>query len=137
MPTSRSCYSTIQILYDFKQKQTTMVQHIQGTGNHDWNKASRAIAYTKGWQLYVRDADDQEYQLSNDGSREIVYGQSVHRNEFGIRMPTIRSIRSPTTDRAKSSMVSLFTAMSLASIKVPFGVLTDRSWPSTAWIRAW
>ena len=56
---------TIQILYDFKQKQTTMVQHIQGTGNHDWNKASRAIAYTKDWQLYVRDADEQEYQISN------------------------------------------------------------------------
>ena len=82
---------TIQILYDFKQKQTTMVQHIQGTGNHDWNKASRAIAYTKDWQLYVRDADDQEYQLSNDGSREIVYGQSVHRNEFGINKGTFWS----------------------------------------------
>ena len=82
---------TIQILYDFKQKQTMMVQHIQGTGNHDWNKASRAIAYTKDWQLYVRDADDQEYQLSNDGSREIVYGQSVHRNEFGINKGTFWS----------------------------------------------
>ena len=82
---------TIQILYDFKQKQTSMVQHIQGTDNHDWNKASRAIAYTKDWQLFVRDADDHEYQLSNDGSREIVYGQTVHRNEFGINKGTFWS----------------------------------------------
>ena len=54
---------TILILYDFKQKQVKMVQHIKGTGNRDWNKASRAIAYTKKGQLYVRDANDQEYQL--------------------------------------------------------------------------
>ena len=82
---------TIQILYDFRLKQTKMVQHIQGTGNQDWNKTSRAIAYTKDWQLYVRDANDQEYQLSSDGSREMVYGQSVHRDEFGIYKGTFWS----------------------------------------------
>ena len=82
---------TILILYDFKLKQTKMVQHIQGTGDQDWNKTSRAIAYTKDWQLYVRDANDQEYQLSSDGSREMVYGQSVHRDEFGIYKGTFWS----------------------------------------------
>ena len=36
----------------------------------------------------VRTADGKSTQLSTDGSREIVYGQSVHRNEFGIEKGT-------------------------------------------------
>jgi dipeptidyl-peptidase-4 len=35
-------------------------------------------------QLYVTLADGTKRQLTTDGSREIVYGEAVHRNEFGI-----------------------------------------------------
>ena len=35
-------------------------------------------------QLYVTDAAGTKHQLTTDGSREIVYGEAVHRNEFGI-----------------------------------------------------
>ena len=35
-------------------------------------------------QLYVTDAEGVKHQLTTDGSREIVYGEAVHRNEFGI-----------------------------------------------------
>ncbi len=82
---------SIEILYDFKNKTVEFIQHIQNADNADWDKVSKAVAYTKDCQLYVRDAQDQEYQLSTDGSREIVYGQSVHRNEFGIRKGTFWS----------------------------------------------
>ncbi|MBQ6378467.1 MAG: S9 family peptidase [Prevotella sp.] len=82
---------TIQVLYDFKTHQTEQILHIQGSDNQDWNKQSQAIAYTKDWQLYVRGAQDQEHQLTTDGSREIVYGQAVHRNEFGIEKGTFWS----------------------------------------------
>jgi dipeptidyl-peptidase-4 len=39
----------------------------------------------------VADAKGTEHQLTTDGSREIVYGQSVHRNEFGIQKGTFWS----------------------------------------------
>ena len=42
------------------------------------------------WQ-YVVDGQGVKHQLSQDGSREIVYGQSVHRNEFGISKGTFWS----------------------------------------------
>ena len=45
--------------------------------------ASEAVAYLKGGNLYVSRGLKQ-WQLSHDGSRQIVYGQSVHRDEFGI-----------------------------------------------------
>ena len=35
-------------------------------------------------QLYVTDTDGIRTKLTNDGSHDIVYGQAVHRNEFGI-----------------------------------------------------
>ena len=50
----------------------------------DFNYASRNSAYVKDDQLYVQTADGQSKQLTTDGSRNIVYGQSVHRDEFGI-----------------------------------------------------
>lgn len=46
--------------------------------------ASKALAFVKGNQLYVERAGSQPVQLTTDGSRDIVYGQSVHRDEFGI-----------------------------------------------------
>ena len=47
-----------------------------------------AVAYVKDSQLFVRDADNNEHQLTTDGSRNVVYGSAVHRNEFGIEKGT-------------------------------------------------
>ena len=52
--------------------------------------ASEAVAYLKGGNLYVSRGLKQ-WQLSHNGSRQIVYGQSVHRDEFGIRKGTFWS----------------------------------------------
>ena len=82
---------SVQVLYNFITHDFGCIQHIHGSSNRDWNKESRAMAYTKDDQLYVRDGNDREYQLTTDGSREIVYGQAVHRNEFGIKKGTFWS----------------------------------------------
>ena len=76
--------SKIRILYDWTKKQTVWEQTCEAEQNSHWNKTSKAVAYTKEHQLYVRTADNAEHQLTTDGSREIVYGEAVHRNEFGI-----------------------------------------------------
>ena len=52
----------------------------------EWNAKSKATSYIepKSQQLHIRTSDGNDTQLTTDGSREIVYGQSVHRDEFGI-----------------------------------------------------
>ena len=50
----------------------------------EWNQESRATAFVKGDNLYVTDGSGNTRQVTSDGSRDMVYGQSVHRNEFGI-----------------------------------------------------
>ena len=73
------------ILVDFKAKQVVWQDSISGQTANDWNSISRATAYVEDHQLFVTDGQGQKHQLTTDGSREIVYGQSVHRDEFGIR----------------------------------------------------
>ena len=79
------------ILVDFKEKKIVWQDSISGQTANDWNAQSRATAYVEDNQLFVVDADSHKHQLSTDGSREIVYGQSVHRNEFGIEKGTFWS----------------------------------------------
>ena len=50
----------------------------------DLNYTSLYMAYVKGDNLFVADSKGNSEQITTDGSREIVYGQSVHRDEFGI-----------------------------------------------------
>ena len=57
----------------------------------EWCKASNAAAFLRDNNLWVRYADGHDVQLSTDGSRHIVYGQSVHRDEFGIHKGTFWS----------------------------------------------
>lgn len=79
------------ILVDFKQHEIVWQDSISGQTANDWCAASKATAYVENDQLYVVDAYGKKHQLTTDGSRNIVYGQSVHRNEFGIRKGTFWS----------------------------------------------
>ena len=79
------------ILLDFGKKKIVWQDSISGQTAYDWNKTSRATAYVEDYQLFIADGQGKKHQLSTDGSREIVYGQSVHRNEFGIEKGTFWS----------------------------------------------
>ena len=76
-----------RMLFDWKHKKAIWKGNIsmaKGAQAQDFNSVSKALAYVKDNQLHVIDAHGNDHQLTTDGSREIVYGQSVHRNEFGI-----------------------------------------------------
>ena len=77
-----------RMLFDFKAHKVVWRQSCRNEEKEDWNKNSRAIAYLKNHQLFVRDADNNEHRLTTDGCREIVYGSTVHRDEFGITKGT-------------------------------------------------
>lgn len=96
-----------KLIYDDEEKNTYEVNPANGkTTDHqkseepqrpnpkgmlEWCKASNAAAFLRDENLWVRYADGHDVQLSKDGSREIVYGQSVHRDEFGIYKGTFWS----------------------------------------------
>ena len=56
--------------------------------NMDWHKQSKAMAYTVDHNLFVVTEDGKIHQVSTDGSIDLVYGESVHRDEFGISKGT-------------------------------------------------
>lgn len=80
-----------RLLIDFKAKKTVWRQNTEGETHEEWNPASRAVAFVKDDNLYVTDAKGKTHQLTTDGSHDIVYGQSVHRDEFGIYKGTFWS----------------------------------------------
>ena len=89
---------------DFKKHRLmSELEFQEGEDLLEANTQQNAFAYLKGSNLYVRtfnvapentmtkEKKSHDFQLSADGSREIVYGQSVHRDEFGISKGTFWS----------------------------------------------
>ena len=80
-----------RMLVNWKTKKVDWKQEAKAEIAADWNAQSRAVAFVKDDNLYVNDGKGVLKQLSTDGSRNIVYGQSVHRDEFGIYKGTFWS----------------------------------------------
>lgn len=82
----------VNLLYNWKEKQIAWnAPRMAGSSHHDFCFASRQEAYVKDWNLYVTTQDGRTLQVSQDGSRELQYGCSVHRDEFGIYKGTFWS----------------------------------------------
>ena len=78
-----------QSLIDWKENKVVwQIALDPKASNADWNKNSKAMAYTIGYNLFVVTEDGKTHQVSTDGSIDLVYGESVHRNEFGIEKGT-------------------------------------------------
>ena len=74
-----------RMLVNFKTRKVEWRQERSvGAVVEEWNKNSRAMAFVMDDNLCVTDAAGNTRQVTSDGSRDLVYGQSVHRNEFGI-----------------------------------------------------
>lgn len=84
--------SKLTFLFDWKTgKAVWTADRTPGASANDFCTASKSEAYVKDWNLYVRTADGKEQQVSHDGTRELQYGLSVHRDEFGIHKGTFWS----------------------------------------------
>ena len=73
------------VLIDVNKPRIVWQQHREAHAQAQlWSSTSRAVAYVSNNDLYVTDAHGATHRITSDGSRDIVYGQAVHRNEFGI-----------------------------------------------------
>ncbi len=73
------------ILLNFYTHKVEWQQSQAGMDVLEWNSDSRNTVYTgaDGYNLFVRTADGRDLQISKDGSHDIRYGISPHRDEFG------------------------------------------------------
>jgi dipeptidyl-peptidase 4 len=64
----------------------------EGGENVDFQPESGHLAFTKGGNLFVYNSKSmKQMAVSKDGSTEVVYGEAVHRSEFGINKGTFWS----------------------------------------------
>lgn len=56
--------------------------------NQDIHKMAGHVAYTLDNNLWIKVTKESSRQISTDGGKGIVYGQAVHRSEFGITKGT-------------------------------------------------
>ena len=59
--------------------------------NVDFCSENNSIAFTVNNNLFITNAQSQPFVVAEDANKDIVYGQSVHRNEFGINKGTFWS----------------------------------------------
>lgn len=84
--------SKLNLLYNWQQRKVVWsTERTPGAYANDMSHYSHNEAFVKDWNLYVKTADGKTHQVSTDGSRELQYGLSVHRDEFGIRKGTFWS----------------------------------------------
>lgn len=60
-------------------------QYPQNAEATQFNQAHTSLAYVAENNIYVINAAGHRQQVTTDGSEQLVYGQSVHQNEFGIK----------------------------------------------------
>lgn len=95
--------SNKHILIDWKENKIVWQTALDAKAdNLDWSFTSQSsrpsslaphfsLAYTMEHNLFVITFDGKTHQVSTDGSLDLVYGESVHRNEFGIEKGTFWS----------------------------------------------
>ena len=71
-------------LVDKKSGKETLVRDTEKVNEIKQFQKKNERSFVKDNNFYIVGNQGDTIQLTTDGSREIVYGQSVHRNEFGI-----------------------------------------------------
>ena len=89
----------------------------------EFNTKSGAAAILKDDNLYVKKGDS-KWQLSEDGSRDIVYGQAVHRDEFGIRKGTYFS---PDGEKLAFYRMDQSMVTDYPQVEIPDPVFTNKA----------
>lgn len=74
-----------------KKELTKYIKLGESAENSDYCEANSMIAYTMDNNLSIIGADGQVKQISSEREKNIIYGQTVARNEFGIEKGTFWS----------------------------------------------
>jgi dipeptidyl-peptidase 4 len=79
-------------IYDYNNKNEVIAVKMEDGADHfDFNYENYMLAYTIDNNLYVGNAQNSKMAVTNNSDANIVSGQSIHRNEFGISKGTFWS----------------------------------------------
>lgn len=78
---SRPVSLNMNVLYSIEQNDGTTLTSVVSNQN---SIQTIKTAYIKDQNIYITGNDQKKKQITFDGKEGIIYGQSVHRNEFGI-----------------------------------------------------
>ena len=77
--------TSIYTVVDFKSGKKVWEQEYPADATAlDRSPSSNSLAFVRQHNLYVTTKEGQTMAVSSDGSNDLVYGETVHRNEFGI-----------------------------------------------------
>ena len=103
-------------------------------GNKDFCPENMYTAFTKANNLYIANREGQITTIAEDSNKHIIYGQAVHRNEFGILKGTFWSpkgnylafYRMDETKLGDYPLVNIFAREAqLMNIKYPMAGMTS------------
>ena len=84
--------TSIYTVVDFKSGKKVWEQEYPADATAlDRSPSSNSLAFVRQHNLYVTTKEGQTMAVSSDGSNDLVYGEAVHRNEFGITKGTFWS----------------------------------------------
>ena len=122
-------------IFDYEKKAiTAYFSYPEISENHSLSPDKNLLAYTKENNLYLLDKNGSEKQITSEICKDIVSGQSVHRNEFGINSGIFWS---PESDkiafyRMDETMVTSYPIVDMSarvaelkSIKYPMAGMTS------------
>lgn len=137
LPNNSKINSLGQISFPFSDKKTIMIRDgynvlllnadsksteasfaiPSDANNIDFSKEALAYAYTKDNNLYILNSEGKEFEVTSDEDKNIVNGQAVHRNEFGINKGTFWSPsgRSIAFYKMDESMVTDYPLVDVSS----------------------
>ena len=73
------------VVYNYvTQKEVTKINLDEQASHQDFCLKNNMLAYTIANNLYVADASNPKQAVTDNSDKNIVSGQSIHRNEFGI-----------------------------------------------------
>jgi len=81
------------VKYNLTTNKSTIIDFDKKAANNDLDKSSFNLAYTIDNNLFIKRASGVSDQVSNEENKGIVYGQAVHRFEFGITKGTFWSAK--------------------------------------------
>ncbi len=92
--TNTFSFSTSRGYFTIDHLNGTLVMYVakpQEGANTDLNNTVQCLAYTIGNDLYLRKGNEEPLKVAGGEGDDIIFGQTVHRNEFGINKGTFWS----------------------------------------------
>jgi len=80
-----------KLFYSLKDQSIWRINFPQEAQNLDLNYQAKALAYTLDNNLYLATTEQAQLAITQDEQADIINGQTVHRNEFGINKGTFWS----------------------------------------------